>query len=137
MSTPDSQTPIDPNEAGIDPQVVLRGLATSVALLPQEGPTPDDAPEGALAIPVIEQDEKQYVPVFTSEESLVAAGADPATALRVSVADLAASLGEQDLWLAVDPANEDGLAIPPEVVHALPSLAAAPGGEPDGGGAPA
>ena len=133
-SAPDGQTPTDPSTDGIDPQVVLRELATSVALLPQEGPTPDDAPEGALAVPVIEQDDKQFVPVFTSEESLVAAGADPATALRVSVADLAASLGEEDLWIAVDPASEDGLALPPEVVHALPALA---GAAPDGGGAPA
>ena len=132
-ATPDGQTPSDPSTAGIDPQVVLRELATSVALLPQEGPTPDNAPEGALAIPVIQQDDKQFVPVFTSEENLVAAGADPATALRVSVADLAASLGEEDLWLAVDPANEEGLALPPELVQALPALA----GASDAGGAPA
>ena len=132
-SAPDGQTPIDAS-AGLDPQVVLQQLASSVALLPQEGPAPDDAPEGALAVPVIEQEDKQFVPVFTSQESLVAAGADPATAVQVSVAELAASLGEQDLWLAVDPADENGIALPPEVVHSLPALAAAGA---NGGDAPA
>jgi hypothetical protein len=68
---------------GVDPQVVLHDLANSTALLPQAMPEGEEPPEGAIALPVIEQDGTQYVPVFTSEEALRAAGADPSTALQL------------------------------------------------------
>jgi hypothetical protein len=107
----------------VDPQVLLHGLANSTALLPQEAmPEGEEPPEGAIALPVIEQDGTQYVPVFTSEEALRAAGADPSTALQLPIAELAATWPSEDLWLAVNPATPDGLAIPPEVVRALPGF---------------
>ena len=85
-------------------------------------PEGEEPPEGAIALPVIEQDGTQYVPVFTSEEALRAAGADASTALRLPIAQLAATWPGENLWLAVNPANPDGLAIPPEVVRALPGF---------------
>jgi hypothetical protein len=110
-------------EAG-DKAAVLRALATSIALLPQapaaEG---EERPEGAIALPVIEQDGQRYIPVFTSEESLRAAGADPGTAVRIPVVQLAANWPSEDVWLAVNPASEDGLGLPPDVVRALPVFA--------------
>jgi hypothetical protein len=119
-------------QAQAETQAVLQQLAASVALLPQE--IPEDAeppPEGSIALPVIEQDGMQYVPVFTSEEKLVSAGANPATAVPVPLAELAAGWPAEDLWLAVDPANESGLTLPPDVVRALPSFAGAgPNGMP-------
>jgi hypothetical protein len=119
---------------GVDPQTLLRELATSIALLPQEAPAAgEETPEGSIALPVIEQDGTQYIPVFTSEEALRAAGADPATALRLPLAELAASWPGEDLWLAVNPTSEDGLALPPEVVRALPGYVQGPG---DGGQTP-
>jgi hypothetical protein len=112
-----------PGPGGIDPQVLLHDLANSTALLPQEAmPEGEEPPEGAIALPVIEQDGTQYVPVFTSEESLRAAGADPSTALQLPMAQLAATWPDENLWLAVNPATPDGLAIPPEVVRALPGF---------------
>ena len=117
-----------------DPQAeaeaLLAQLAASVALLPQD--LPDDAeplPEGSVALPVIEQDGTQYVPVFTSEAALVAAGADPTTAVEVPLVQLAAGWPDDELWLAVDPASENGLTLPPDVVRALPGFV---GAGPDG-----
>lgn len=107
----------------VDPQVLLHDLANSMALLPQEAPADgEEPPEGAIALPVIEQDGTQYVPVFTSEEALRAAGADLSSALQLPIAQLAASWPSEDLWLAVNPATPNGLAIPPEVVRALPGF---------------
>ena len=54
-----------------------------------------------------------------------AAGADPETALSVPLAGLAAGWPGDELWLAIDPAAEDGLALPPD---AVPSAARLPRG---------
>jgi hypothetical protein len=108
--------------------------ADSAALLPQapagEG---EERPEGAIALPVIEQDGRRYIPVFTTEEALRAAGADPGTAVRIPVVELAANWPSDDVWLAVNPASEEGLGLPPDVVRALPVFAGQTG---DGHGAP-
>jgi hypothetical protein len=108
-------------------QKLLSQLAASIALLPQEPPAEgEERPEGSISLPVIEQGGTQYIPVFTSEDALRAAGADPATAVRLPIAELAANWPGQDLWLAVNPANEDGLALPPEVVRTLPGYVQGP-----------
>jgi SseB protein N-terminal domain len=121
MTTPDEQA-----------EALLQQLAASTALLPQEVPDGAEAPpEGTLALPVIEQDGTQYVPVFTTQEALVAAGADPEQAVSVPVAQLAAGWPSDDLWLAVDPATENGVTLPPDVVRMLPQLVGAgPNGTP-------
>ena len=105
-------------------QVLLRELAGSTALLPQAPPVEGEEPpsEDAIALPVIEQEGTHYVPVFTTEDKLRAAGADPETALSVPLAGLAAGWPGEELWLAVDPASEDGLALPPDAVRALPGF---------------
>jgi hypothetical protein len=123
MTTPDEQA---------ETQALLQNLAASTALLPQEIPEgAEQPPEGAIALPVIEQEGHQYVPVFTSRESLVTAGADPATAIEVAFVQLAAGWPSDELWMAVDPASENGLTLPPDVVRALPGLVGAgPNGTP-------
>ena len=109
-----------------DAQAVLQQLAASYAFVPQELPEgAEPPPEGAITLPVIEQEGTQFVPVFTSAEALATAGADPTTAVEVSVAQLAAGWPSDELWLAVDPSSPDGLTIPPEVVRALPGLVGA------------
>jgi hypothetical protein len=112
-----------------DSAALLRELATSIVLLPQAPPGEgEEPPEGAIALPVIEQDGRRFIPVFTSEEFLRAAGADPATAIRIPVALLAANWPSEDVWLAVNPASEEGLGLPPDVVRALPVFAGQGGG---------
>ena len=118
-----------------DNAAILRALATSVALLPQvPQPEGQEPPEGAIALPVIEQDGQRFIPVFTSEDSLRAAGGDASTAVRIPIAQLAANWPDEDVWLAVNPASEDGLGLPPDVVRALPVFAAQPSGDGHGGG---
>jgi hypothetical protein len=110
-------------EAG-DNAAVLRALATGIALLPQFPPAEgEERPEDAISLPVIEQDGHRFVPVFTSEESLRAAGADVGSALRIPVVELAANWPSEDVWLAVNPASENGLGLPPDLVRALPVFA--------------
>ncbi|WP_055493742.1 SseB family protein [Streptomyces sp. TP-A0356] len=113
-------------QAAADTQAALMELANSEVLVPQ-GPPPEgeERPEGAVALPVIEQDGKRFVPVFTSEEALVAAGADPGSAVSVPLVGLAANWPADDLWLAVDPSSEEGLALPADLVRALPALSQA------------
>jgi len=127
----DESNPID-NSQQAEAQALLTQLAGSVALLPQEVPEgAEPPPEGAIALPVIEQDGTQFVPVFTSEEALTSAGADLATALPVPLVELAAGWPADDLWLAIDPASEQGLTLPPDVVRLLPGLVGAgPNGTP-------
>jgi hypothetical protein len=139
MSTPNHENhahPTDEGRAAADTQAALVELANSVALVPQ-APAPEgqERPEGSLALPVIEQDGNRYIPVFTSEETLAAAGVDPAAAVRVPVAELAANWPTDDLWLAVDPSSDEGLALPSDLVRALPALSGA-GSGPDGAGGP-
>ncbi|MFE6743490.1 SseB family protein [Streptomyces tubercidicus] len=115
-------------------QAALVDLANSMALLPQAPPAEGEEaqPEGAISLPVIEQDGNRYVPVFTTEDALVAAGGDPGAALSIPVIDLAANWPADDLWLAVNPSTEEGLALPPDLVRALPvfSQTGAQGGGP-------
>ena len=114
-------TPIEPNA---ETQALLEALAGSIALLPQENLSEEEAPpEGSIAIPVIEQDGTQYVPVFTSEEALTAAGADLGPAVQLPLAELAANWPSEDLWLAINPGGEDGITLPPEGVQALAAFA--------------
>ena len=125
FQTPD-QTPGETPDAAAQAaaEELLRGLANSMALLPQQPPAEGEVPpaEDAIALPVIEQDGTHFVPVFTSEDKMRAAGADPETALSVPLAGLAAGWPGEELWLAVDPASEDGLALPPDAVRALPGF---------------
>lgn len=62
-----------------DTQAALVDLANSMALLPQAPPVEGEEPrpEGAISLPVIEQDGNRYIPVFTTEDALVAAGEIP------------------------------------------------------------
>jgi hypothetical protein len=45
------------------------------------------------------------------------------TALRIPIAQLAANWPSDDIWLAVNPASEDGLGLPPDLVRTLPAFA--------------
>lgn len=122
----------DPEQAA----TMLRELASSVALLPA-APTPDgeDVPDGAISLPVIEQDGQRFIPVFTNEQSMRAAGGDVETASRLPLAELAAAWPSDDIWLAVNPTDEDGIGLPPQVVRMLPELAGV-GGPGSNGQAP-
>jgi hypothetical protein len=107
-----------------DNETVLRILSTSVALLPQDGADDDEPqPEGTISLPMIEHEGNSYIAIFTSETALIAAGGDPGSAVSLPLAELAASWPSDELWMAVNPATEDGISLPPDVVNALPVYA--------------
>jgi hypothetical protein len=136
MTTPasdDEQVGADAPSSQGDPEqttAVLRDLAQSVALLPQVTPAEgEEAPEGAIALPVIEMDGQRFIPVFTSEEALQATGGDAGSALRLPLAELAANWPSDDVWLAVNPASPEGMGLPPDIVRMLPVFAGSQDGE--------
>jgi hypothetical protein len=120
-----------PTEAAIaagmaagDTDAVMRAVATSEVVVPQTTPAPgQEAPEGSLSLPVIEQDGTQYVPVFTSQTVMQSAAPDLEDAVSVPAAQLGANWPSDELWLAVNPGTEDGLTLPPDAVRSLPSYA--------------
>lgn len=127
MSTPsnDSARPTeDAISAGMasgDTDAVMRAVANSDVVVPQAAVAPgDEAPEGSLSLPVIEQDGTSYVPVFTSEATMNAAAPDLQDAVAVSAAELGANWPSDDLWMAVNPGTADGLTLPPDAVRSLP-----------------
>ena len=128
MSSSDAN---EPTEAAIaagmasgDTEAVMRAVANSDVVVPQAVVEPgDEAPDGSLSLPVIEQDGTSYVPVFTSEATMNAAAPDLEDAVAVSAAELGANWPSEDLWLAVNPGTEDGLTLPPDAVRSLPVYA--------------
>jgi hypothetical protein len=107
-----------------DNETVLRILSTSVALLPQDGSDDGEPqPEGTISLPMIEHEGNSYIAIFTSETALIAAGGDPESAISLPLAELAASWPSDELWMAVNPATDDGISLPPDVVNALPVYA--------------
>jgi len=136
MSTPNGSTPsgsvpsgnehtesaIAAGMASGDTDAVMRAVANSDIVVPQATVVPgEEAPDGSLSLPVIEQDGTSYVPVFTSEQTMHSA-AETATASSSSgAAELGANWPSDDLWLAVNPGTEDGLTLPPDAVRSLPA----------------
>ena len=130
MSTPSSngQQPIESTiSAGMasgDTDAVMRAVANSEVVVPQAAVAPgEEAPEGSLSLPVIEQDGTSYVPVFTSEATMNSAAPELGDAVSVSAAQLGANWPSDDLWLAVNPGTEEGLTLPPDAVKSLPVYA--------------
>jgi hypothetical protein len=131
--TPNGTQPTQQTESAIsagmaagDTEAVMRAVATADVVVPQAGGAGQDkAPDGAISLPVIEQDGKSYVPVFTSEDTMHAAAPDIEDAVSVSAAELGANWPSEELWLAVNPGTEDGLTLPPDAVRSLPVYGAA------------
>ncbi|MDQ1585080.1 MAG: hypothetical protein QOJ49_1232 [Actinomycetota bacterium] len=121
---PETERAIAEGMAAGDTEAVMRAVANSEVVVPQAAVTPgDEAPDGSLSLPVIEQDGTQYVPVFTSEASMSKGAPELSEAVAVSAAELGANWPSDDLWLAVNPGTEEGLTLPPDAVKSLPVYA--------------
>jgi hypothetical protein len=117
-----TESAISAGMASGDTEAVMRAVANSDIVVPQASVAPgEEAPEGSLSLPVIEQDGTSYVPVFTSEETMHSAAPELGDAVAVSAAELGANWPSDDLWLAVNPGTEDGLTLPPDAVRSLPA----------------
>ena len=106
-----------------DTDAVMRAVASIEVMVPQTGASGDDAPDGSMSLPVIEQDGTSYVPVFTSQATMNQAAPDIDGAVSVPVAELGANWPSDELWLAVNPGTEGGLTLPPDAVKSLPGYA--------------
>jgi hypothetical protein len=117
-----TESAISAGMASGDTEAVMRAVANSDIVVPQASVAPgEEAPEGSLSLPVIEQDGTSYVPVFTSESTMATAAPDIEDAVSVRAAELAANWPDDELWLAVNPGTEDGLTLPPDAVRSLPT----------------
>ncbi len=115
------ETAIADSMASGDTDGVLRAVASIEVMVPQAAGSTDNMPDGALSLPVIEQDGTSYVPVFTSEATMKQAAPDMDGAVSVPIAALGANWPSDELWLAVNPGTEGGLTLPPDAVKSLPS----------------
>ena len=126
-SAPNGTMPIESaiaaGMASGDTDAVMRAVASIEVMVPQTGASGDDAPDGSMSLPVIEQDGTSYVPVFTSQATMNQAAPDIDGAVSVPVAELGANWPSDELWLAVNPGTEGGLTLPPDAVKSLPGYA--------------
>jgi SseB protein N-terminal domain len=129
----DGQTAVEAALASVtkggDENAALRAIARADLLLPRLAGAAEPG-SGGLALPVVEEEGKSFVPVFTSQTQLSAALPEATGAVVVRGASLAAGWpSDTPLWLAINPASEHAATLPPDAVRSLASLAADP--EPD------
>jgi hypothetical protein len=73
-----------------------------------------------VTLPVIEQDQKSYVPAFTTVEKLSASLPTVAQSVSLPAVDLAAAWPSDELWLAINPGDEaTSVALPSEAFRTL------------------
>jgi hypothetical protein len=100
----------------------LEAIARAHLLVPQAEVATGQEPD-TFALPVLEQDGKQFVPAFTTPERAEGAGAQPDSLLAVDAAALGGGWPDGDeLWLAINPGWPDGLTLPAGAVRLLPTL---------------
>lgn len=129
MTSPDgvAATPLEArlNEAVAagDDQGVLQAVAEADLVVPQNASAPgeSDVPDDAVALPVIEQEGRTFVPVFTSESAMATAAPDISSSVTMPTTALVAGWPAEDLWMAVNPGSPGAVALPPDVVRSLPS----------------
>jgi hypothetical protein len=118
---PDIETALAQLSAGGDQQEFLQALATSEVVLPQaQEPTED----GAVQLPVFEQEGTQYVAAFTSADRMAQSGLDAPTAVNVPAAALAQSWPQdEELWFTLNPgAEEASVVLAPDAVRSLATV---------------
>lgn len=121
----EAPTPLETALLTLDPEnaeeqvAVLQTLAVSDLVLPQVGEN-----DGAITLPVVDQEGTSFVPVFTTEDRMNDVAPQLQDFATVTGAALGAAWPEgSDLWLAVNPGSEPGVTVPPDAVRALAGLA--------------
>lgn len=114
---PDIEAALAALSDGGDQQQFLEVFAESVVILPQ---AEDAGEEGAVQLPVFEQDGAQYVAAFSSAERLTESGIDAPATASVPAASLAASWPQDELWLTLNPGIEGAsVVLAPDAVRSL------------------
>lgn len=102
-----------------DQGAAVQALGGHELILPQAD-AQESGEQREVTLPVIEQDEKSYVPAFTTVEKL--SQTLPAVTQSVSLPanDLAAAWPSDELWLAVNPGDQEtAVALPSQAFRTL------------------
>jgi hypothetical protein len=98
-----------------DPVAFLEALRDSSVLVPcEQTGTPDE-----VTFPVIEHQGRPYVPLYTSRVQVDKGAPEQEGWLKLTGADLARTMTDEETGLAVNPGGDIGVAIPPDAVAAL------------------
>lgn len=128
MTTPDGTAPMDvPVDAALaaavsdgDQSAAVAALAGQELILPQTTVGEEGISEDQVTLPVIEQNETSYVPVFTTVQRLTDSLPGIAGSIAVSAQELAMAWPSDELWLAVNPGDQlTSVALPPDAVRSL------------------
>lgn len=96
----------------------LQALAHGEVIVPQLESAGSD-----VQLPYVEEQGTRYVVAFSSEQRLADSGIDAESSVSMRGAELSAAWpSEDELWLAINPGTDQGVALPPDAVRALSSL---------------
>lgn len=124
MTTPDGTSPVDVALAAAvadgDQSAAVAALAGQELILPQTSVDEEGISDQQVTLPVIEQNETSYVPVFTTAERLTDSLPGIAGSIAVPARELAMAWPSDELWLAVNPGDQlTSVALPPDAVRSL------------------
>lgn len=97
----------------------LEALAHGEVVVPQLESAGSD-----VQLPFVEEEGTRYVVAFSSEQRLADSGINAEGSVSFRGTELSSAWpAEEDLWLAINPGTAQGVALPPDAVRALSSLA--------------
>jgi type III secretion system (T3SS) SseB-like protein len=102
-----------------DQSAALEALGGHDLILPQADAA-ETGEQREVTLPVIEQDEKSYVPAFTTVQKLSASLPAVTQSVSLPAVDLAAAWPSDELWLAINPGDEStSVALPSSAFRTL------------------
>lgn len=117
--TPDVEVALSDLQERNDQANFLQTLANAEVVVPQLESAGSD-----VQLPFVEQDGTRYVVAFSSEQRLADSGIDAEGSVTMRGAELSSAWPtEEELWLAINPGSEHGVALPPDAVRALAAMA--------------
>lgn len=106
-----------------DQGAALQALGGHELILPQAD-APQTGEQREVTLPVIEQDEKSYVPAFTTVQKLNESLPAVTQSVSLPAVDLAAAWPSDELWLAINPGDEStSVALPSSAFRTLAGAA--------------
>ncbi|MQA83443.1 MAG: hypothetical protein GEV03_02120 [Streptosporangiales bacterium] len=93
----------------------VHALAHGEVVVPQLEPADAD-----LQLPFVEEEGTRYVVAFSSEQRLADSGIDAEDSVALSGSELSAVWpAEGELWLAINPGSDHGVAVSPDTIRAI------------------
>lgn len=102
-----------------DQSAAMQALGGHELILPQAD-SEQAGDQREVTLPVIEQDEKSYVPAFTTVQKLSESLPAVTQSVSLPAVDLAAAWPSDELWLAINPGDEaTSVALPSSLFRSL------------------